>query len=557
MNGAQGTQHSALLIGVGNYSNPELPPLAGPSVDLRNMKAALENPQIGGYSVSTLEDVDSPAACLRIEEFLGSRSEDETVVLYYSGHGFIDRRGALYLCTTNSSFSTPRSSSIRADFVTDLIDNCASRRVLLLLDCCYSGNFEGAAKATSVIEPQFKGTGLGRVVLTAGAGDQLAWDLGDKGSLFSRHIVNGLTSGAADLDRDGRITVQELYDYVYREVTKEQPRQRPGKWTYREDGPSFLIAQSPIQPKRELPPELLHDLESDFPRTRASVLRELEGYARRNAWALDAVTEKLRTALNDDSDSVKIAAREILTRISGTTWTSPLKQATTASPAPSIPQPAVAHSQPASPTGDSTEEPAFGRRPLLLEAALWTTWTLLAPLLILPFISMFIPDFLEETLADRIFRIVAFLAAPLLVIGFVSVAAQRYRVIGSPLELLKSWPFRISLVAVLGLLIFFAASIRGYPQDEVAIVLGLISVVPYILSWKLLIGLRWRVTIPAGLLCSLCMLLSLGYLEHVFMNELYSSPWLAQYFTTCFASAPFIILLGTLARRRYLKTHGE
>ncbi|MEU8661429.1 DUF4429 domain-containing protein [Actinoplanes philippinensis] len=40
-------------------------------------------------------------------------------------------------------------------------------------------------------------------------------------------MITGIASGAADLDRDGRITADELYDYVYGEVVKGPSPQRP------------------------------------------------------------------------------------------------------------------------------------------------------------------------------------------------------------------------------------------------------------------------------------------------------------------------------------------
>jgi hypothetical protein len=556
VNGAEGTQHSALLIGVGHYANPDLATLAGPGVDLRSMKAALENPRIGGYQVSTLEDVDSQTACLRIEEFLGNRSEDETVVLYYSGHGFIDRKGALYLCTTNSSFATPRSSSIRADFVTDLIDNCASKRVLLLLDCCYSGNFEGTAKATSVVEPQFKGTGLGRVVLTAGAGDQLAWDLGAQGSLFSRHIAQGLTTGAADIDQDGRITVQELYDYVYREVTREQPRQRPGKWTYKEDGPSFLVARSPIQPTRELPPDLVHALESDFPKSRAAALKELEIYARRNAWAVDAITEKLRIALNDDSDSVKNTAREILGRLTGGAWAPPLKPvAPAAAPGPQRPEPA---SRSMAAESRAQMPPKGVRRyPIVRDIALWCAWVAITSIPIISIPKAIVFSTVEIYDYNVAFQFLVFLYAQFLTNAFVIAAAWYYRIVTSLRDVVGSTLVRVLLGTMAISCITLAWMLNDNPGGTHALILGSLDVVAVTICWKLLLDLRWRWAIPIGLLSTIYLVFSLVILSEQFYGNMEISRRTADFYAACVAFTPFVILLGALARRRALHSHGK
>jgi hypothetical protein len=44
---------------------------------------------------------------------------------------------------------------------------------------------------------------------------------------FTRHVIAGLRDGSADLDGDGKITIDELYGYVHDRVVEERPRYRP------------------------------------------------------------------------------------------------------------------------------------------------------------------------------------------------------------------------------------------------------------------------------------------------------------------------------------------
>jgi hypothetical protein len=95
-------------------------------------------------------------------------------------------------------------------------------------------------------------SGYGRVVLTASDATQYAWE-GDEiigeaeNSLFTHFLIQGLQSGQADLNGDGRITLDELYDYIYDEVIKRTSLQTPGKWSYKEQG-QIIIAQNPFRP---------------------------------------------------------------------------------------------------------------------------------------------------------------------------------------------------------------------------------------------------------------------------------------------------------------------
>ena len=74
----------------------------------------------------------------------------------------------------------------------------------------------------------------------------------------------------------GRITIDELYDYVYEHVLNETPKQTPGKWSYRQQG-DFVIAKNrkSTATPGDLPVEVLALLDSPLARLRAEALPEL------------------------------------------------------------------------------------------------------------------------------------------------------------------------------------------------------------------------------------------------------------------------------------------
>jgi hypothetical protein len=96
-------------------------------------------------------------------------------------------------------------------------------------------------------------------------------------SVFTRHLIQGLETGEADMDDDGWISLDELYDYVYGRVTGEAPQQTPRKWVFDLQG-EIRIARNPhwvIKPA-ELPPELQRAIESPTTWMREGAVRELE-----------------------------------------------------------------------------------------------------------------------------------------------------------------------------------------------------------------------------------------------------------------------------------------
>src|SRR5947208_2913147 len=115
-----------------------------------------------------------------------------------------------------------------------------SSRQILLLDCCYAGAFERGMllRADEEIHTgEYFEQGRGRVLITASDAMQYSFEednLKGQGqrSIFTSALIEGLRTGNADLDHDGRITYDELYDYTLDRVRAETPYQTPGKWVF-------------------------------------------------------------------------------------------------------------------------------------------------------------------------------------------------------------------------------------------------------------------------------------------------------------------------------------
>ena len=164
------------------------------------------------------------------------------LVLYFSGHGVRDEMGLLYLAVKNTIRSRLRSTAIRTDYIREAMDQSRSKRQILILDCCNSGAFPQGTKA-EVGGPMGMARafqGYGRFVLTASDATQFAWE-GNKvigqtdNSLFTHFLVTGL-EGEADSDGDGKITVDELYDYAYDQISRITPNQTPTKSASKQEG---------------------------------------------------------------------------------------------------------------------------------------------------------------------------------------------------------------------------------------------------------------------------------------------------------------------------------
>ena len=345
------SQRLALLIGNNEYHDPSLAKLVSPPQDVTQLGELLRDPAIGGFDrVDTLENRSFSTVRRTIASFFTKNKRDDLLVLYFSGHGVLDDNGQLYLAVKDTERELLSATSIEAPFITSLMDRSISRRQILMLDCCHSGAFgrsKGGLGASVGTATTFEGKGYGRIILTASDATQYAWEGDDffgeaQSSVFTRHLVEGLRTGAADTDADGQITLDELYDYVYENVVAETPRQTPAKWSYRQQG-TIVIAHnpSPVLLPAELPAELVAAMESPFAGIRQGAVQDLtrlhQGSDRGLAYAAKLALQKMA---DDDSRSVSQAARDALGGVEGAILVQPSSIAEASPPGQSAAPPA-------------------------------------------------------------------------------------------------------------------------------------------------------------------------------------------------------------------------
>jgi len=256
----------ALVIGNNKYNDPKLAQLKTPQADAQVLARVLKSKRVGSFDEVVLLNNQTDAQIRRaISAFLANKKPDDLVLLYFSGHGVLDGRGNLFLALKNTDVSALNATAISSAFLSYEMDNCRSRRQILILDCCHSGAFARGTKAgvqKAVTESTFEGSGSGRVVLTASDATQFAFE-GDrvipqsetKFSVFTHFLLEGLKTGRADRNGDGKITLDEWYDYCYTRVIAETPGQIPHKWSYHQQG-EIIIAQNPFPPHPSEPSDL-------------------------------------------------------------------------------------------------------------------------------------------------------------------------------------------------------------------------------------------------------------------------------------------------------------
>ncbi len=285
----------------------------------------LADPAIGGYEVNVLSNAASHEVNQAIEEFFAEAKQDDLVLLYFSGHGYKSDAGRLYLVTRESRQWMPDSTAVSAQFVRDQLDRCRSRRKVVILDCCYAGAFPpGATKGADQVDVLGGLSGQGWAVISASSALEYAFEDGNSSpvsdagpSVFTGALIDGLATGDADINGDGLIDIDELYDHVYKRVKGLFPQQTPGRSSQLEG--TLHVATSPRGPRpTPLPLELTQAMSSPLASTRFGVVEELVKFCQdAHPGTLMAVQAALMELAEDDSTKVSRAAGSALEAITG------------------------------------------------------------------------------------------------------------------------------------------------------------------------------------------------------------------------------------------------
>jgi hypothetical protein len=209
-----------------------------------------------------------------LPEWLKRPGPDDTIIVYFSGHGFRDPAGKLYLAPIDCDPHNAAATGIAIEWFREQIAACRAGFKLLVLDACHAGSEKGEARSGSVAAKELGDPfqDLDKVVtLASSTADQESQIWEDKHqSLFSYWLNQGLR-GHADKDNDGAIDIDELYDYVSRAVKHTADTYFPRPQT-----PVRIVRSgvSGVPIVLRLQPQTLKQVLSDMAEQMANVLME-------------------------------------------------------------------------------------------------------------------------------------------------------------------------------------------------------------------------------------------------------------------------------------------
>jgi hypothetical protein len=185
--------------------------------------------------------------------------QEATVVIYYSGHGMVDKNANQYYLVPYDiqELSRLRAYALKAEDLTAEISAVRAKRMLAVLDCCHAGGMDVKEVDLAVIDaaanveatafpldlpetesvPLYEAApgeknindlkeGDGRAILNSSTGTQSSFVRIDrKMSVFTYHLIEALTGHAPHPDDATVVYVTEVMSWVTHQVKKSAKEQ--------------------------------------------------------------------------------------------------------------------------------------------------------------------------------------------------------------------------------------------------------------------------------------------------------------------------------------------
>lgn len=244
------------VIGVSEYIDDAIPDLVYPTKDAADIADAFAAQRrfANVYEYRLLDGDATKANIEALKNNLAQSRVDDLVVVFVAGHGLLDDNLDYFFAPTDLQLAQVTSTGVPYETLEGLLDGIPARNKLLMMDTCHAGDpdedkrrqllsSQGGSKRglkvavvekTTVIDrpsssiPELAGVfdlmkslfvnldrGSGAVVISAAASNQYALESEQwQNGVFTYSVLEGIRSGAADLDQSGGVSASELHRHV-------------------------------------------------------------------------------------------------------------------------------------------------------------------------------------------------------------------------------------------------------------------------------------------------------------------------------------------------------
>lgn len=196
----------ALVVGISRYQVEDAN-LSQTAKDAKSMKALIEKAITKDVTILTSKYATKDNIIEKMRAICNRAQKGDNILFYYSGHG---ADGGLYVYD---------NKLLQYDEIADLLDSSDATFKICYIDACHAGSSATATSAgptkkndcVYVVGCRPEESSLENAVLGAG--------------FFTRSLLLGLR-GKADSNADKKVTVIELFKFVYNDVVRRSKGQQ-------------------------------------------------------------------------------------------------------------------------------------------------------------------------------------------------------------------------------------------------------------------------------------------------------------------------------------------
>ncbi len=208
-----------VIVGIADYKNndcaKDLPYTLNNAKTIYNFFRSEEGGSVPKENICLLTDAFATRANIMMEskKLFSKAQKGDRAVFYFGGHG-----GEGFFCPYD--FDGLIETTVFYSDIKEIFRSAKCSTKLLFIDACYSGGIKEPEAIGG--KRNIRRTSLGNMniaVMSASKGDEVSWQSSEFGmGVFTHYLIKGL-GGAANRDGNGYITIQELFYYVYKQVT--------------------------------------------------------------------------------------------------------------------------------------------------------------------------------------------------------------------------------------------------------------------------------------------------------------------------------------------------
>lgn len=209
----------SVIIGVASYK--DMPVLRFTDDDAYRIYAFLKSPEGGAVADEQIKLLIDEAATRQnilsaMREVFYKAGPNDFVLLYFSGHGL---PGAFLPIDYNGV-----DNKIFHQEINDMLKKSPAKYKLCIADACHSGSMLAARSVQTTQNTivgfynQLAQAQAGTALIMSSKSEETSLEAsGLRQGVFSHFLIRGL-KGEGDTNRDKKVTIQELFDYVYSNV---------------------------------------------------------------------------------------------------------------------------------------------------------------------------------------------------------------------------------------------------------------------------------------------------------------------------------------------------